>query len=155
MSTAKNIKTILNKGSIFSLLLILIVGFTYSVCAKSLIHNSIDDFVGEWNYSVDTYDMNITINTLPSGAHVAYYSIAAQSGERLDTGEKDDPNIEIIRFNSRTNLLELKLNSSYSTAQYYATLKILASNRVEFNLGDRIATGIHFYPRKPLILTKP
>ena len=115
--------------------------------------DSISPFVGNWNYSTESYEMNIEVySTL--GGYKSFCSIIAMNGDRMDIGSKENPNVEILDFNQGTGLLNIKISSAYSQAKYHATLKKISPSQIEFILGDRIANGIHFYPRKSTKLDK-
>ena len=116
-------------------------------------HEDISPFVGSWHYSTNTYEMNLEVFEI-GDTFKAYASVIAMNGEHTDTGNKESPNIEIIRFNPKTQLLSIKITSTYSGAVFEATLRKVDSSHVEFTLGEKIQKGIHFFPRKPTALSR-
>lgn len=146
-----------NRITIISIFLLGIVFFSLGLKA---VEQSVskDSFLGEWIYEGNNEKFQIKIFKTRT-SYKGFFSLAAESGNKLDV-PFDTNDLNLIIGNYSNGILNIVLNSSYSSAKYNAKLRYLNANTVEFELGSAIVDDIHFFPGKKIELrnkayTKP
>jgi hypothetical protein len=135
-----------------NLVLIVLIGFlllSLGLMAEKQIISK-DSFLGDWIYESNTEKLQIKILKVGTN-YKGSFSIAAESGNKLDV-PFDNNDFNMIIGNYSNSVLNIVLNSSFSSAKYNAKLRYIDANTIEFELGSAIVNDIHFFPGKKIEL---